>query len=92
MGLRNPIRPNSSSQAGDYSLYTPSRVVPTGLLACCYLTGGNFQVNRNRGCLTYAATCSAVRGGPSYWCGLVSTSGVLVINHICIIETHLGKG
>ena len=22
-----------------------------------------------RGCLTYAATCSAVRGGPSYWCG-----------------------
>src|ERR1035441_7906951 len=29
-----------------------------------------------RGCLTYAATCSAVRGGPSYWCGLVSASGV----------------
>ena len=32
--------------------------------------------DRNRGCLTYAATCSAVRGGPSYWCGLVSASGV----------------
>jgi hypothetical protein len=29
-----------------------------------------------RGGLTYAATCSAVRGGPSYWCGLVSASGV----------------
>src|ERR1035437_1547157 len=30
----------------------------------------------SRGGLTYAATCSAVRGGPSYWCGLVSVSGV----------------
>ena len=25
-----------------------------------------------RGGLANAATCSAVRGGPSYWCGLVS--------------------
>src|ERR1022692_4201619 len=32
--------------------------------------------DRSRGGLTYAATCSAVRGGPSYWCGLVSASGV----------------
>ena len=32
--------------------------------------------DRNRGCLTYAATCSAVRGGPSYWCGLASACGV----------------
>ena len=29
-----------------------------------------------RGGLTYAATCSAVRGGPSYCCGLISASGV----------------
>ena len=29
-----------------------------------------------RGGLTYAATCSAVRGGPSYWCGVVSDSWV----------------
>jgi hypothetical protein len=32
--------------------------------------------DRGRGGLTYAATCSAVRGGPSYWCGLVSDSWV----------------
>ena len=32
--------------------------------------------SRSQGGLTYAATCSAVRGGPSYWCGLVSVSGV----------------
>ena len=30
----------------------------------------------HRGCLAYAATCWAVRGGRSYWCGLVSASGV----------------
>jgi hypothetical protein len=28
------------------------------------------------GCLTYAATCSAVRGGLAYWWGVVSASGV----------------
>ena len=33
--------------------------------------------DRRRGGLTYAATCSAVRDGPSYWCGLVSASGVV---------------
>ena len=29
-----------------------------------------------RGYLTHAATCLAVRGGLSYWCGLVSASGL----------------
>ena len=32
--------------------------------------------DRSRGGLIYAATCSAVRGGPSYWCGLAASFGV----------------
>ena len=42
----------------------------------CWVREQKESPDRSRGCLTYAATCSAVRGGPSYWCGLVSASGV----------------